>query len=292
MSPHLPTNSRHPRASCRTALKLGMAELITKALADATLADAEDDDSGPPPLVAAPPSHGVVAPTAAGTSSTGILSIPGIGDFTTDFPAVEPEPDLSRMSDLEVIRYVQLQEQKKLLEKRAAKDAKKGKSAEEAEHKFWDTQPMLSFNSAPVDPTANGPIDSTEDVATVRAEPFGMPAGFSWSELDILNPAVGAELYTLLSKNYVEDDEAMFRFDYSTEFLQWALTPPGYLPELHLGVRATASGKLLGVITAIPAVMCVNGIDRHMVEINFLCVHKKLRTQRLAPVLIMEVRVC
>lgn len=29
------------------------------------------------------------------------------------------------------------------------------------------------------------------------------------------------ELYTLLNENYVEDDDNMFRFDYSPEFLQW-----------------------------------------------------------------------
>ena len=77
------------------------------------------------------------------------------------------------------------------------------------------------------------------------------------------------EIYTLLTENYVEDDDrgwevgsvvvspsslpgfvspnsgdfwigetekspakkqdSMFRFDYSTDFLQWALKPPGYL---------------------------------------------------------------
>ena len=29
------------------------------------------------------------------------------------------------------------------------------------------------------------------------------------------------ELYQLLNGNYVEDDDNMFRFDYSPEFLQW-----------------------------------------------------------------------
>lgn len=31
------------------------------------------------------------------------------------------------------------------------------------------------------------------------------------------------ELYTLLNENYVEDDDNMFRFDYSPEFLQWSV---------------------------------------------------------------------
>jgi glycylpeptide N-tetradecanoyltransferase len=29
------------------------------------------------------------------------------------------------------------------------------------------------------------------------------------------------EVYELLNGNYVEDDDAMFRFDYSVNFLKW-----------------------------------------------------------------------
>ena len=47
------------------------------------------------------------------------------------------------------------------------------------------------------------------------------------------------ELYVLLNENYVEDDDNMFRFDYSPEFLRWALQPPGSLRDWHVGVRYT-----------------------------------------------------
>lgn len=42
----------------------------------------------------------------------------------------------------------------------------------------------------------------------------------------------------------------------------------------------------MGFISAIPARVRVNANVLDMVEINFLCVHKKLRSKRLAPVLI------
>jgi glycylpeptide N-tetradecanoyltransferase len=45
------------------------------------------------------------------------------------------------------------------------------------------------------------------------------------------------EVYELLTNNYVEDDDAMFRFQYSQEFLKWALRPPGYHEDWHVGVR-------------------------------------------------------
>ncbi|KAJ1453431.1 acyl-CoA N-acyltransferase [Pelagophyceae sp. CCMP2097] len=117
-----------------------------------------------------------------------------------------------------------------------------------------------------------------------------MPDGFAWSQLDVTDKSVLAEIYTLLNENYVEDDDAMFRFDYSMPFLEWALTPPNYDPSFHLGVRNEKAGsKLMAFITGVPAVMTVRGKAVRSVEINYLCVHKKLRTKRLAPVLIKEI---
>ena len=88
-----------------------------------------------------------------------------------------------------------------------------------------------------------------------------------------------------------------------------ALQPPGYLKQWHAGVRVAKNKKLVGFISASPAHMKIyekwvelnlswgfsleNRVfylrNVRMVEINFLCVHKKLRTKRLAPVLIKEI---
>lgn len=81
----------------------------------------------------------------------------------------------------------------------------------------------------------------------------------------------------------------MFRFDYSVPFLQWALTPPGYIKDWLFGVRGGKKNKLFGFISGIPVQLNINGKNVKMAEINFLCVHKNLRTKRLAPVLIKEV---
>lgn len=84
----------------------------------------------------------------------------------------------------------------------------------------------------------------------------------------------------------------MFRFDYSENFLLWALTPPGYKKEWHVGVRQTSTKtkRLRAFITGVPAHVRVKKKNMlPMAEINFLCVHKKLRSKRLAPVLIKEV---
>ena len=43
------------------------------------------------------------------------------------------------------------------------------------------------------------------------------------------------------------------RFNYSQQFLQWALQPPGYQEDWVLGVRVSSSGKLVAFITGVPA---------------------------------------
>lgn len=135
-----------------------------------------------------------------------------------------------------------------------------------------------------------GPIVQDKTKEEIRAVPYNMPNGFEWSTIDIMDPDQRLELYTLLANNYVEDDDALFRFDYSQEFLEWALTSPGYTNNLLLGVRGSGNKKLVAFISAIPANVKVQSTSRlKVVEINFLCVHKKLRSKRLAPVLIKEI---
>ena len=154
-----------------------------------------------------------------------------------------------------------------------------------ADHKFWSTQPVpkgtggAGGDEGVESSTKKGPLRH-QTVEGTRKEPYPLPPGFNWCELDVNDEEVLDSVYKLLNRNYVEDDDNMFRFDYSKPFLKWAICPPGFKKELHLGVQATASKKLMGVITAIPQGMIIEGARAEMVEINFLCVHKKLRSKR------------
>jgi len=134
-----------------------------------------------------------------------------------------------------------------------------------------------------------GPIVPDVPRDEIRQEPYTMPAGFVWSDVDVQNDGERLELYNLLAGNYVEDDDALFRFDYSHQFLLWALTPPGYRKEFLFGVRTASNKKLVAFISGVPAKVKVYDNEVKVVEINFLCVHKKLRSKRLAPVLIKEI---
>lgn len=159
--------------------------------------------------------------------------------------------------------------------------------AKEKVHKFWNTQPVPALTDEPA--SEHGPIDPIKTPSDVRQMPYNMPPGFEWTDLDLSQENQRQEVYTLLNENYVEDDDNMFRFDYSVQFLQWALQPPGFHSEWHVGVRNQNNGKLMAFISGIPATIRVDGVEKMMAEINFLCIHKKLRTKRLAPVLIKEI---
>lgn len=165
------------------------------------------------------------------------------------------------------------------------------KSLEEANKKryqFWETQPVPKL-SEKIEENVNECIETDKLPEDIRQESYSLPEGFRWDTLDINKPDILRELYVLLSENYVEDDDNMFRFDYSPEFLQWALQPPGWVKDWHCGVRVVKNGKLVGFISAVPAHIKVYNKFKYMVEINFLCVHKKLRSKRVAPVLIREI---
>ncbi|KAJ7063841.1 acyl-CoA N-acyltransferase [Mycena amicta] len=89
--------------------------------------------------------------------------------------------------------------------------------------------------------------------------------------------------------HYVEDADATMRFKYTSEFLHWALTPPGYFKEWLVGVRVSANKKLVAFIAGTPITLRVRGKVFAAGEVNYICIHKKLRSKRLAPVLIKEV---
>jgi len=126
----------------------------------------------------------------------------------------------------------------------------------------------------------DGPIDTDKQV---RQEPLGLPPGFEWSSCEI------GEVQKLLAEYYVEDPDARFRLTYSEKSIEWATGGPGAVPDWSIGVRASESRKLLAFISGKRMKVRVNKNVIQMAEINFLCVHPKLRHKKLAPLMIREV---
>ena len=72
--------------------------------------------------------------------------------------------------------------------------------------------------------TENKSIEPDKKLSEIRPEPYSLPDGFAWDTLNLDEPLILTELYSLLNENYVEDDDSMFRFDYQPLFLKWLVS--------------------------------------------------------------------
>ena len=179
-----------------------------------------------------------------------------------------------------------------------------------ATHQFWSKQPVVASAYSPAPPpssstTADG--DSHSDLPTPSApgsevegvidpnyltshkQPFPLPSGFEWYDVDVHNADDLSTLHVLLRDHYVEDSAHASRVDYSPDFLRWALTSPNHSSRFHVAVRLTSSKKLVAFICGTLQLIRIRQHEAVSLEISFLCVHAKLRRQRLAPVLIKEI---
>jgi glycylpeptide N-tetradecanoyltransferase len=98
--------------------------------------------------------------------------------------------------------------------------AASGKNAKDmGAYKFWQTQPVPKFGEQG-GKLVEGPfkIQKVEDIDT-EAQP--LVPGFEWVTVDLMDDGEMKEVYELLNGHYVEDDEAMFRFNYIPEVLRW-----------------------------------------------------------------------
>jgi glycylpeptide N-tetradecanoyltransferase len=122
------------------------------------------------------------------------------------------------------------------------------RSAPKPSYRFWETQPVAQFQQS-ADKEEVGPIHAPKSPADVRQEPYPLNEQFEWCLCDLADETVLTDVYDLLRLNYVEDDDEMFRFCYSKEFIRWALCPPGHNTDWYLGVRVKANQKLVRSIS-------------------------------------------
>ncbi|EGS22286.1 uncharacterized protein CTHT_0018070 [Thermochaetoides thermophila DSM 1495] len=166
--------------------------------------------------------------------------------------------------------------------------ASSGKNRKDmASYKFWSTQPVPQFGEEETKIVEEGPL-RIQKVEEISTEPIPLALEpFRWVTMDLSDEKQLEEVEKLLYGHYVEDDEAMFRFKYSRGLLRWSLLSPGWRKEWHVGIRS--GNTLCAFISAIPTNVRVRNNVIQAPEVNFLCIHKKLRGKRLAPVLIKEI---
>ena len=156
------------------------------------------------------------------------------------------------------------------------------------QHEFWSTQPVPQSKKELIEVDEDGPIDPKAS-EKIRHDSYELPKELQFSIFDIDSDTDLNELYHLLCENYVEDYDSLFRFEYSKEFLIWALKAPGWKKEWHVAIRSVQDSKLMAFICAVPCKFRMRNHELNSVEVNFLCIEKSLRSKRLAPLLIKEV---
>lgn len=134
-------------------------------------------------------------------------------------------------------------------------------------HQYWNSVPVTNDHSKHI-----GEVD-----ATYMPDAFvPLPEQFEWSESN-----TNKEIYEFLCDHYVRDEK--FAFDYTEKFIEWSTTP-----EWNLGIRCKSNGKLVGFIGGMPSKYRIRDKILPMLQASYLCVHKNLRNQRIAPLLIAK----
>ncbi|KAK5123349.1 hypothetical protein LTR85_002780 [Meristemomyces frigidus] len=225
-------------------------------------------------------------------------------DPATETAAAATEPKVQHSGSMQ--KASPAQDIQSLLQQLAMSQSGKKEGKAPEDYKFWNTQPVPKFREPNLLQTTSG--ENGESLpegpilpdkickASAKPEPEKLLEGFEWCLVDLDDKEELQELYDLLYNHYVEDTDGSFRFNYSTQFLAWALKPPGWRKDWHIGVRTKSAsgeggkkGKLVAFIAGIPVTLKVRGSKLQASEINFLTIHRKLRSKRLAPVLIKEV---
>jgi glycylpeptide N-tetradecanoyltransferase len=118
--------------------------------------------------------------------------------------------------------------------------------------------------------------------------PTSLPEYFEWAVLDLQKDEILKDVCVLLNKHYVESEG--FCFQVAPEFLRWAMVGPRFLDGGgYAAIRCKTSGKLVGFVAGTPFRTSYSGKILDGAAMNFLCVHKKLRSKRMMPVLIREI---
>ena len=101
------------------------------------------------------------------------------------------------------------------------------------------------------------------------------------------HPGFFEEAAAFLASNYVEDADGEFRFSYQAAHLEWSLSGGGEGDlELTVALREAAEPhRLVAFAAAAPTLLWVGGATSLSSFIDFVCVHKERRGQRLCPLL-------
>ncbi len=113
---------------------------------------------------------------------------------------------------------------------------------------------------------------------------LSLPDGYTWRTFDATNLEECKEIAEFLKYNYVEDSKNQYRFNYTSDFIFWYLN---CLKSKAIGI--IHNDILVGFISSRYISVSLNKNVEKLVEINFLCIRKNTRNNKLCPTLIQEI---
>ncbi len=140
-------------------------------------------------------------------------------------------------------------------------------------HKFWDTQPISTLAT---DSSIN---DNNQQVT--------LPDDFMWAEVNLADDKQIVEVVSFLNKHYCQDVNNAFRVNMTVEFMQWVFKNT-HDKSYCLSMRVKKSNLMVGFISAYPTTVQLGRNIVKTAEVNFLCIHKKIRDKNVAPMLIKQ----
>ena len=140
-------------------------------------------------------------------------------------------------------------------------------------HIFWDKQPVKREETQTVGVINKNTLKISKEAKTP------LPSLLNWCSFDISDDQDFEEFHQFILKNYNSKKED-FHLAYTPELLKWSLDIDlkGYkvkkidtINDWFLGVR-TDKGVLVGVITAVPIFLKIQGKSIHTALVNHLCI--------------------
>jgi len=156
-------------------------------------------------------------------------------------------------------------------------------------HTFWDKQPVKREDTESVG------VINKNTLKISKEKPTPLPILLNWCNFDISDETDFNEFHKFILNNYNSKSED-FHLAYTKDLLKWSLELDlkGYkikkldkISDWFLGVR-TKKGVLVGVITAVPVFLKIQGKSVETAIVNHLCILPELRKFGLAGFLIKE----
>lgn len=155
-------------------------------------------------------------------------------------------------------------------------------SAKKYQYKFWKNKPVLRFDKKSYE---SDYIENLSDRKTYESvNSLKLPTGTKWINVDMNDNIMMRLVVDFLDKHYTTDKTNSFKFEYTIDFIKWALGESGSL----VAIISENNDVLYGTIGASIQTMTVFYRTEKFGIANFLCVHPDYRHKNVSCILIDE----